>query len=113
MPSDRVDQLHIEEMLEAGERIGGYLNGWTFDDFISDLRTFDAVCMNLIRIGEGAKHLTAETRDALPYVPWPDIRSLRNKVAHSYAQLRVDAIWRIATLSVPELAQGLRVLAEE
>ncbi len=72
---------------------------------MNDLRTIDAVCMNLIRIGEGARNLSAAAKAAMRTVPWPRVTSLRHRLAHSYAATDMDVLWDSATVSVPALVQ--------
>jgi uncharacterized protein with HEPN domain len=94
-------------MLDAAERIQLYLSGLDEAGFHEDLRTIDAVCMNLIRIGEGAGELSGFVKDAAPHLPWRRMTDLRNRIAHSYAGLKVSVIWDIATVRVPELRSFL------
>lgn len=94
-------------MLDACERIAVYLDGWTLEQFEADLRTLDAVCMNLIRIGEGARLLSAELKATEPDVSWRQIVNMRNFIAHTYALVESGVVWRSATSDVPELAAVL------
>jgi len=110
LPSEIGDAVQRLELLDAASRIELYLAGGSIEDFVDDLRTVDAVCMNLIRIGEAARRLAPETRAALPDVPWSEVIGNRDRVAHGYAQLRLDQLWLTATRSVPDLAAQLRNL---
>jgi hypothetical protein len=47
--------LFISDMLEACNKISGYVNGMSFEDFCADMRTVDAVVRNLEIIGEAAR----------------------------------------------------------
>lgn len=89
------------------ERIASYLQGWSERAFMDDLRTMDAVCMNLIRIGESARLLSPTAKAQAGHVPWPKIITMRNWIAHTYAQVDFDVIWRTATVSVPALRDDL------
>lgn len=73
---------------------------------------YDAVCMNLLRTGECARFLSDAVKARLPDIPWPDIVSLRSRVAHSYETLKPEVLWLIASVSLPELGKGLRSLRE-
>ena len=97
-------------MLDACGRIAIYIDGWDLIRFESDLRTIDAVCMNLIRIGEGARLLSAEMKARAPDVRWRQIIDMRNFIAHTYALIESDTVWSSASLNVPELAKVLRRL---
>lgn len=95
-------------MLDAAGRIALYLTGFDEARFYDDLRTIDAVCMNLVRIGEGAGELSDAAKSRAPHLPWGRMTDMRNRIAHSYAGLQLSIIWRTATLSVPELGTFLR-----
>lgn len=73
---------------------------------------YDAVCMNLLRTGECARFLSDAVKTRLPDIPWPDIVSLRNRVAHSYETLKPAVLWLIASVSLPQLDAALRSLGE-
>jgi uncharacterized protein with HEPN domain len=95
-------------MLDAAERIRSYLVGFDEDAFYEDLRTIDAVCMNLVRIGEGAGELSDAVKTSAPHLPWRRMTDMRNRIAHSYAGVKLSIVWRTARLNVPELAAFLR-----
>jgi uncharacterized protein with HEPN domain len=94
-------------MVDACGRIRLYLEGWTLDQFERDLRTHDAVCMNLIRIGEGARLLSAEIKADESETAWRKIINMRNFIAHTYALVETGVVWRTATTDVPRLAEAL------
>ena len=94
-------------MADACQRIQRYIEGWTLDQFEQDLKTHDAVCMNLIRLGEGARLLSAEIKAHEPETPWRQIVNMRNFVAHTYALVESGVVWRTATADVPLLAQAV------
>lgn len=50
--SDRETILLLEDISEACEKIQSYTSGFSFDDFVSDDKTIDAVIRNFEIIGE-------------------------------------------------------------
>ena len=68
--------------------------------------------MNLIRIGEGARLLSPGVLAATPDVPWPKVKTMRNYIAHNYAQVSADILWDAAARGVPDLARNLRAYIE-
>lgn len=56
--SERSDDLLVEDILDAAEKILRYTKGLTFDQFAMDERTVDAVARNFEIIGEAANRLT-------------------------------------------------------
>lgn len=55
----RLDADLIEDIKEATRRIQTYTRGLTYEAFLGDTRTQDAVVRNLEIIGEAAKKLSA------------------------------------------------------
>ena len=80
------------------------------DAFYQDIKTFDAVLMNFVVIGESAAKLSEETRNANSYVSWAKIRGLRNIVAHNYFGVDAEEVWQIMQSDIPNLIQDLEVI---
>jgi len=60
--SKRDWRLFINDMLECIERIEKYVSGLSYDDFIKDDKTKDAVVRNLEIIGEAANQIPVDIR---------------------------------------------------
>ena len=106
--SDDADAHLIVEILDAADRIRAYIDPVGREAFVRQGMIYDAVCLNLLRIGECARFLSEGLKIKLPSIPWPDIVNLRNRVAHSYETLKPGVLWLIASVSVPQLSQALR-----
>lgn len=62
-------------------------------DFNNDPKTQDAVIYRLGVIGEAARWLSDEPRRAIN-ADWPAIVSMRNRLFHGYADVRLDVVWQ-------------------
>ena len=92
-------QRHCRRISETVERVGS-----DFAVFSADAVFVDAVCLNILQIGELAHSLSSEYRKLTEAaVPWKDIIGIRNIVAHHYGAIDVDRIWESAINDVPEL----------
>lgn len=58
------------------------------------------------RIGDASSKLPSEIRDAMPLVPWDDIRANRVLVAHVYHRIDENVLWFTLSRDVPRLAMG-------
>jgi len=67
-----------------------------------------AVQHMLQTIGEAAGKTSDETLAAIPGVPWPQVRGMRNRIVHGYFGIDPNTIWRTATEEVPTLAQAVQ-----
>jgi len=65
------------------------------DAFFNDKKTFDAVLMNFVIIGESVARLTEETKDSNPQIPWIKIKGFRNLIAHNYFGIDAEEVWQI------------------
>ena len=64
----RDHRLFLEDIAAACERIPRYTAGMTFAELVRDEKTFDAVVRNLEVIGEAAKRVPDQLREAHPQV---------------------------------------------
>jgi uncharacterized protein with HEPN domain len=108
LPYKERDLERLASMLDAAERIARYMDGVDKTDFLGRDMVFDAVCLNLVRIGEGGKFLSADLKEELSAVHWPDVITMRNRIAHGYRTLEETIIWMTAIESVPALAVMVR-----
>ena len=70
---------------------------------LEDSRTFDAVMMNFIVIGEMVAKLTDDFKNDHSEIEWWKIKVLCNIVAHNYFVIDVEEIWQIIQNKLPGL----------
>ena len=99
--SDESDPFLFDEMHDAAARIADYIGAGGEAEFMRQTIVYDAVRMNLLRIGECARFLSPGLKSRLPDIPWPDLVNLRTRLAHSYETLKPGLLWQIACSSVP------------
>ena len=58
--------VYLEDIAEAARRIKDYTESFTFDDFVTDQKTFDAVVRNIEIIGEATKSIPEDIRQLEP-----------------------------------------------
>ena len=90
-----------------------YTQGMTFEDFLTDERTFDAVMRNLQIIGEAAKNVPPEVRSRYLEIEWRKISGLRDVLAHAYFSLENETLWDIVQNKVPALDREVRMMLHE
>lgn len=94
--SKRRDWNFLNDIREAIQRISTYTADMTYDQFMEDIKTQDAVVRNLEVIGEAAKNLTANLRKTRPQLPWKDLMGMRDKMIHHYFGINYEIVWTIA-----------------
>jgi uncharacterized protein with HEPN domain len=86
----------------------------TFEQFVRDDKTFDAVVRNLTTVGEAVKHIPDEVWLRYLQVDWRKIGGLRDILVHEYFGIDEDILWDIVQHQVPALVELMeRILAED
>jgi uncharacterized protein with HEPN domain len=109
----RSSRLWLEDIVEAAELIGQYIQDLSFDEFEEDIEKQDAVARRLEIIGQAVKGLPEDLREAHPSVEWRAIAGARDIVAHEYFRIDLTLVWGMVKKEVPILLDQVReILAE-
>jgi uncharacterized protein with HEPN domain len=111
--SDRVASVLLRDMLEALDRIQSYTAGMTYEQFVQDRKTVDAVLRNLSVLGEAANRMPASVRDQASDIEWVRIIRSRHIVVHNYFGVDEQIVWRIIQMHLPPLREALGGLLDE
>jgi uncharacterized protein with HEPN domain len=109
-PSARDWRLFADDIIESCGKIRRFVAGMTFDTFVTDERTYDAVIRNLEVLGEAAKNLPDDILVRAPEVEWRKIRGMRDILAHGYFSLDTKVVWDTATTKLDALERAIRDL---
>lgn len=85
----------LEDMLDAAGKIKHYTKGMSFDDFVADEKTVDAVVRNFEIIGEAANRIDNNFKEPIPGLEWNRLRGFRNRVVHDYFGIDYEIVWSI------------------
>jgi uncharacterized protein with HEPN domain len=102
--------VYLSRMETAAARAIGYVSNMDKHDFYEDQRTQDAVLANIAAIGECVTKIMDTYPDFVvehPEIPWRDIRTMRDRVAHQYFEVDVETVWLTVKIKIPELMQDL------
>lgn len=91
----RENYLLVNDLIECFKNILDYTKGMSFDDFIDDRKTKDAVVRNFEIIGEASKLLTEEFKSDNPQVDWRILTDFRNLLIHEYFGISYKTVWKI------------------
>lgn len=75
--------------------------------FLNDELINVYIIYHLQLLGEAARHLPDELRNANPDIPWKPIISMRNVLIHEYFTLSNETIWNTVERDLPVLKQRI------
>jgi len=106
--SKRTDRDFLSDIQEAIHRISTYVIGMSYETFLADTKTQDAVIRNLEIIGEATKDLSEQLRTEYADIPWKSMAGVRDRLIHHYFGVNLDIVWQIATTELPQVSSLLK-----
>ena len=98
------DFSHFQkDIINSCEKINEYISQYSFDSFVKDQKTYDAVLMNFTIIGEAASHFPEDVRKNNPEIDWRTIIAMRNFLIHEYFEIDPKIVWQTVKENIPEL----------
>lgn len=92
----------------------------TSDDFLlspDGMLRLDAICMNLIALGETVKGLDKVTRsEFLPNystIYWSGVMRMRDKIAHHYFEIDAEVVFKTVKYDIPQMLPVVRQMIED
>jgi len=102
------DTVYLQDVLAAAQAAMTYLRGLSREDFLAQPEKQDAVIRTLEVMGEGARRLSAEAKQAIPDVPWRRLIDMRNILIHQYDSVDLDIVYDTVTRFLLPLIQRVQ-----
>jgi uncharacterized protein with HEPN domain len=100
---------YLQHILDAIERIEGYLASGDEQSFMQSFMAQDAVIRNLEVIGEAAINVRSlDPAAAAQYPAWDQICGMRNRLTHGYFDINLEVVWRTTQNDLPALRQHIK-----
>jgi len=96
-------KLFFHDILDSLNKIFKYTQNMSYEDFIDDDKTIDAIIRNIEIMGEAVKYLPADVRDEFPEIPFKKIAGMRDKIIHGYFGINYDDVWATIQSDLPKL----------
>lgn len=109
-PDDYIRLLHIRDAIAGAQR---FINGYTFQSFIADEKTFLATVKQIEIIGEAVYHLSDNVKKQYPMIPWAQIEGMRHRLVHEYYDIDTAISWRVANELLPAFAKDIEQIINE
>ncbi|QNL22229.1 DUF86 domain-containing protein [Hyphobacterium sp. CCMP332] len=105
--SKRDNLLLVQDMLDSAKKIQDYTEDYSFEQFIDDDKTIDAVVRNFEIIGEAATRIHPDFQIENPQIPWKKLKGYRNRLIHEYFGVDYQIVWDIISDDLKFLVKNL------
>lgn len=92
----------------------------TPNDFLCSpggMMRLDAICMNLIALGETVKGLDKLTEGLLlpkyPEIYWKGVMGMRDKISHHYFEIDTDVVFKTIQEDIPQLTNVVAKMIDD
>lgn len=99
------DEVRIQHLIDAATRAIDFSTGRLRSDLDTDEMLRLALTKLVEIVGEAAKQVSPETRDAHPEVPWTAASRTRDRLVHHYFDINLDVLWQTVTFDLPALLE--------
>jgi len=111
----------LEQILQATEIVLRRFEVVDSSDFFLDtpegMEKLDAICMQLIAIGESLKNIDKITKKELlknyPEVDWKGAKGIRDIISHHYFDLDAQEIYYVCDVKLPALKATIAKMIED
>ena len=111
--SEREIKNLLEDIYDAIKKIISYTKEMSYDDFIRDDKTVDAVVRNFEIIGEASNRIPDDFKTEHPEIEWRRIIGFRNRIIHEYFGIDYENLWRIKNENIPILFEFMEQILED
>lgn len=87
------DKVYLNHILDAIEKIEGYLQNFDYERFMEDEMRFSATIRQLSIVGEAANKVSDEMKVQHSDVHWREMIGMRNILIHDYSGISNKTVW--------------------
>ncbi len=103
--ANKDDLTLMEETLTEINWIISYTKDCSYEQFINDQKTIDAVVLRLEQMAEKIKKISPEFKEKHNEIPWGEILGFRNGLVHEYGSTDFSTVYEVATQDIYQLKE--------
>jgi uncharacterized protein with HEPN domain len=84
---------YLNDILQAIDKAQQFTSNISYEEFKRDEKTQYAVIRTLEIIGEASNNIPKNVRNNHPYIPWGEMKGMRNKLIHDYMGVNTKVVW--------------------
>ena len=104
---------HLQDILDAVNDIERFVADMSYEQFIKDKKTLNAVVRSIEVIGEASKRLPESLKAKNSELPWREITGMRDKLIHAYFGMDTETIWKTVKENIPQLKQTIEKMVKD
>lgn len=104
---------YLQDILDSINDTEEFVREMTFDDFLKDKKTINAVIRSIEVIGEAAKNIPDALREKYINVPWKKMAGMRDKLIHEYFGIDLEIVWQVIKNDLPPVKPLIIKVMEE
>ncbi len=109
----RTNKHYFKDILEYAKYSLSFIETVTYEEFILDKKVIFATVRALEVIGESSNRISDELKEKYKYLPWVEMRGLRNRIVHNYDDVDYDIIWNVLKNEIPTLINQIEQIIDE
>lgn len=121
MSEQEVVQSILEQMILSCERVEKRFSTiHSINDFLDSeegIEKLDAICMQIIALGESVKNLDKITNKSLlshyPQIVWSEVAGMRDIISHHYFDLNAEIVFEMCHNHINALKNTLQMIQKE
>ncbi len=121
MSEQELVQSILEQMILSCERVEKRFSTiHSINDFLDTeegIEKLDAICMQIIALGESVKNLDKITHKILlsryPQIVWSEVAGMRDIISHHYFDLNAEIVFEVCQNHIGKLKNVLQMIQRE
>ena len=108
---DYRDFLH--DILDAINDVESFIDYLSYDEFIKDRKTLNAVLRSIEVIEEATKNLPDQIKEKYKNLPWNRMAGMRDKLIHGYFGIDTKTLYKAAREDIPPLKASIQEMLKK
>lgn len=104
---------YLQDILDAVNDIESFVDDMTYEAFIKDRKTLNAVVRSIEIIGEASKNIPETMKTKYKELPWKQMAGMRDKLIHAYFGIDTETLWKAVKENIPPLKKAIQKILKE
>ena len=103
---------YLADIIQSMNEVEEFTRGLTYESFMKDSKTINAVIRSLEVMGEASKRIPDEVRAKHSEIPWKRMAGMRDKLIHEYTGVDLETVWDVIQEEIPPIRPLLEELRD-